>query len=880
MMNVIDISLGDENYANPGEEIPESAFGAEFLGWEYFQNFEERYQEVEYHHVRWPGGIPVEDGINVDGSPDGSREHVFDLRNENLVDWDRLDEEPREGIEEMMGFAVENDISFSFVAPTSRYVEQAIEEGEQIGLDAARADIRYFVENLLAGEYGEVPADFTIELGSEYYSTDVWKKYTTDETGEPYTLDPGDLPATFGKVFAVMAEEIEAVLVDPNLNPDGIDIRIAVQLGRNGDDNAGTFGDNFDFINAFNDEGSLDAIDSLIFHKYIPTFDHIGRGTEWNSNGLNLEDAVNLWESAVGKELDLTVGYLSPAAQSPGKLEYDAPGLTNILQMNADLLSEGMDQGSIYALGHSTEGSLGWKGDVFIGGQLYGMMAESLPGMYLHSGFEDNTSNVLNLGEEYVISDEVNTYVYENEESVVVFLSAKDFEGTQLDYTIQFDGEITSGEITKLWDSGEFVTNPTTGEVVGHFGDTLEEAAMIQTDSGTSSIPVTFNHDYEVIRLILEKAPSIDEPVNEGETSDFIGTLGDDIIEGDFSDNKMNGLEGKDYVSGEAGNDTVKGGWGSDTLVGGSGDDRVSGDNGNDSLNGSGGFDTLFGGFGDDTLNGDEHADLLYGGEGDDSLVGGMGTDILYGEAGNDTLNSGSEADRLYGGAGDDLMFGGWALGTTVDGLWGDEGNDTLYGELGYDMLDGGEGNDLLDGGDQADNLYGQAGNDTLRGGQGFDRLFGGDGNDFLRGGSENDGLFGGVGNDTLNGEAGNDRFFGELGNDLLDGGTGNDTMGGGAGFDTLKGGTGNDVLLGNFNADQFVFEDGHGDDTIGDFEEFNVYEQIDLRGVSAIVNMYDMLLNHTTQAGVNVVIDTGGGNSITLNGVNLTDLDSTDFVF
>ena len=63
-----------DTLANPNEVIPESAFGAEFLGWEFFSNFEKRFDKVDFHHIRWPGGIPVEDGINQDESADGSRE--------------------------------------------------------------------------------------------------------------------------------------------------------------------------------------------------------------------------------------------------------------------------------------------------------------------------------------------------------------------------------------------------------------------------------------------------------------------------------------------------------------------------------------------------------------------------------------------------------------------------------------------------------------------------------------------------------------------------------------------------------------------------------------------------------------------------------------
>ncbi|MFC6582590.1 hypothetical protein [Sulfitobacter aestuariivivens] len=86
--------------------------------------------------------------------------------------------------------------------------------------------------------------------------------------------------------------------------------------------------------------------------------------------------------------------------------------------------------------------------------------------------------------------------------------------------------------------------------------------------------------------------------------------------------------------------------------------------------------------------------------------------------------------------------------------------------------------------------------------------------------------------------------------------------------------------MLGNFNADVFVFQDGHGNDTITDFAATNVFEKIDLSDVSAITNLFDLLSNHVSQSGANLVISTGGGNSITLLNVNQSDLDNSDFIF
>ena len=387
---------------------------------------------------------------------------------------------------------------------------------------------------------------------------------------------------------------------------------------------------------------------------------------------------------------------------------------------------------------------------------------------------------------------------------------------------------------------------------------------------------------YEVLGAGLQGSDSFTYRVSDGLggggdvaiVTITLGALDGNIARFGTSDSElMNGDPDSDILFGLRGNDTILGNQGNDTLSGGEGADLVFG---------NAGFDTLWGDEGDDTLDGGANTDQLNGGSGDDRLVGGQGYDNLYGDAGNDTLLGGTDADRLYGGADDDLLYGGTNVGLSVDRLFGEEGNDTLYGEGGFDHLDGGAGNDLLDGGNQADNLYGRSGNDTLIGGQGFDRLFGGGNDDLLHGDAGTDGLFGEQGDDTLDGGTGNDRLWGGTGNDDLSGGADNDLVQGGAGFDRIDGGTGDDTLIGNFNADTFVFTDGHGNDTITDFDATNDLETIDFSNLSTINTLADLLGvgGAASQSGANVLIDTGDGNTITLLGVNLNELHANDFIF
>ena len=95
-----------------------------------------------------------------------------------------------------------------------------------------------------------------------------------------------------------------------------------------------------------------------------------------------------------------------------------------------------------------------------------------------------------------------------------------------------------------------------------------------------------------------------------------------------------------------------------------------------------------------------------------------------------------------------------------------------------------------------------------------------------------------------------------------------------------LDGGTGQDILTGDAGDDLFVFSDGQGRDRIEDFQAgAGSDDQLDLRNVTSINDMAE-LLAASTQDGSDTVINLGGGNEVTLVGVNRTDLHVDDFVF
>lgn len=256
---------------------------------------------------------------------------------------------------------------------------------------------------------------------------------------------------------------------------------------------------------------------------------------------------------------------------------------------------------------------------------------------------------------------------------------------------------------------------------------------------------------------------------------------------------------------------------------------------GNDYMLGLSGNDTIDGGVGDD---------MVLGGTGDDLVKGNIGNDVLFGNEGNDDLRGGTGNDSLNGGAGDD-----W--------LQGNEGSDTLNGGAGRDFADY-----------RTDNSTGATTGITASLATGLVTDTTG-GTDTL---ISIEGIVGSNYNDVITGSSAADTLKGENGNDTLDGGAGDDILEGGLGNDTLTGGAGNDefrILPGVNNGATLItdFVAGAGTDD---------FINLDL-GPAFSLTFTDVMA-FTTQAGADTVIQYDVGQSITLQGVQKTDLHQDDF--
>lgn len=349
------------------------------------------------------------------------------------------------------------------------------------------------------------------------------------------------------------------------------------------------------------------------------------------------------------------------------------------------------------------------------------------------------------------------------------------------------------------------------------------------------------------------------------------GGGGNDVFTGNDANNKLTGNDGNDTLFGMAGNDRLLGGADNDMLAGGAGADTLVGGDGADTAEGGAGNDTFFAG------SGDVGSDLVAGGAGNDVIAVGDGDDLAVGDSAvsaglSDTATGADGGDTLFGGAGDDTLLGGG---------WGDANNNSRY-DAGEQQQTGSASN-VLYGGSGSDVVYGDGGNDTLGGGLGSDSLHGGAGNDLFYGGkgvSDNADVFnGGAGNDIFFGGSGDDNITGDGDDDELFGGAGNDTLDGGAGADSLFGGGGDDLITTGAGADALFFANNHGDDTVTDFNtsEDTLFLTNTVTDFTDLTSVQSAATETTVGGTAGLLIDTGGGNSVFLQGLTSSDLSASN---
>lgn len=482
-----------------------AVFGAEMFGYNYtgfrpVDNFLEQLGDNQVGLITWPGGMLSENrpdryGLNFDG-----------LFNPAL---------DRPGLAEMFAIAHDTGAALSVVLPTARYLGQD---------EALRADIRHFMGDLLGGAYGPPPAHLIFEIGSEFYMA---------FPGGP------EEPSQYGHIANIYMEELTGALNDPAVNLIGADPDIAVQAGRSLAED--------DLIRAELTDESLVEVDQIIHHRFSFNATGVDRTADemhsvmdaWQTHATELGgtgpdlflsgygvgsytrvDAMNEYlaaDHAAGGTL--TAADLDEAGRSNTEFEtfwqheltqrdYGAEHPRLILEMLAEYGGEGMTAAGSYGTdivhpGRFTLTDSRGVSQEFVGQDLMDMMAESVQGTKLLD---------FSLGNDR--TDEIWSYGFENDDKLVIFLSADDtppegvtvnFAGLGTTYR-QVAAESLTSQVPEDWMTRWGVAdNPNVDEAPEGQTYAIGVQTALTPDLGADGVSVRFSAPNEVIRLSFAK---------------------------------------------------------------------------------------------------------------------------------------------------------------------------------------------------------------------------------------------------------------------------------------------------------------------------------------------------------------------------------------
>ncbi|OYU17263.1 MAG: hypothetical protein CFE34_16665 [Rhodobacteraceae bacterium PARR1] len=406
---MISIQTGSAAYAPEAGIFDADHFGYNYTGFRAFSRFDNQLAGSKVGMITWPGGSLAENGTSK-----------FGLEYDGL--WNGPDSAGN--LPELMAYARDNGATLAVVLPTLRYAGR---------YDVMRADVRGFMADLLGGAYGPLPENMILEIGSEFYST---------FKGMP---NPAQL---YGDIADTMIREIQSCLDDPKLNVLDNDLGIAIQGGRNINEDAMLRGE-------LSDE-TFRSVDMVIHHRFAVMATGVDKSAD------QIGDILDAWEhdseAAGGERPELFLGTYNVASYTRGealgdylklqegqgamtydpavdlagrtdddfenfyqhKLErydYGAEHPRVLLEMMAEYGAEGMGAAGTYGSDMQHVARLTYT-DVngapvkFVGQDMLDMMAESVDDTHLLQTSLTNDAR-----------DDIWVYGYENDDKLVVFLS-------------------------------------------------------------------------------------------------------------------------------------------------------------------------------------------------------------------------------------------------------------------------------------------------------------------------------------------------------------------------------------------------------------------------------------------------------------------------
>ncbi|WP_188677689.1 hypothetical protein [Neptunicoccus cionae] len=477
-----------ESYKNATDyKVTEKHFGDIYTTYTTLSNFEKSHDNAGYqgNFIRWP---------------DGGRAETDDysLTNPDLFLVDGSDE--GKGLTDMLAYANSLGQSFSMILPTRRYADD---------LKSCEADLKKFLIKLFAGDFGELPADMTLEIGNETFAMG-WEGKTYSSEG------------SYGQIANTMLETINKIASSSRYNPDGIEISVAIQSGTNSPRT---------IIREIETQ-NLDRIDQIVSHHLESNVDKFGF--------TDIENAYEIWSAVLGRDVDQNLSAWNvgkPVHTYDPKDPFDVSGIdTTALKANSigarqagetieaftSFIALGADALSLWGT-VKHENSYFWHTDhgalegTSHGGEALSLLSDSLVGKKLLGGsFEDGSWSENHDAKNY------QSYTYADKTEQVVFLTAGDIKKSGQTVTVSLQEETS---VEYVW--ADVIRTEIPEKFLDFKGTVYERlfeipvVSRIELAVSDGEISYQFEEDFEVARIIIptggKKAskPEPSEPESE-----------------------------------------------------------------------------------------------------------------------------------------------------------------------------------------------------------------------------------------------------------------------------------------------------------------------------------------------------------------------------
>jgi hypothetical protein len=454
--------------------VRREAFGTVYTTFNLFGNYQTAVAQVPNGSIRWPGGSLAE-------RTGADRPYALtypDIYKEPAPGDPDYRASLQRGLTEVMAYAVANNLPFVMVIPTEPYFNNVAE---------GQAHVRDFVTKLVRGDYGQLPASTTLEIGNENAAVGwVNGKFT-----------PG--PGSYGYVTNAFLTTINSVLTSTTLNPQKKRVDVAIWIGST----EGGMPNIYKQITAAN----MKTVDGFVHHiGLVANINEYDFATTTRKFGV----AKSYWNTAWGgrnvPEMKLiatewNVGNCDKPTTPAGYVRYDvgARQAATVVNTFSQMIGGGLDTAMLWGNQTCISQMLWHEGETLShGGQAFRLMAESLVGTQLLAGKVNTKGFWTRTGSNYDVIG------YRDATKMVVFVSAGDIPASGLDVTVNLTNFGTIKSIT----TATVKTTLTQPGDPSPDDDRIYEAPVVSTGTLTpsgSSFTYRLTEDYELARVIVTR---------------------------------------------------------------------------------------------------------------------------------------------------------------------------------------------------------------------------------------------------------------------------------------------------------------------------------------------------------------------------------------